>query len=79
MGNCFAPENRVTFPFMEPHGIVCPRCNSASLRLSMLRSGDVRWLLTLRYPFRCRDCDLRSYVFIWQALAIRRARRVLSQ
>ena len=59
----------------ESHGVVCPWCYSSSLRLSMLRPGDVRWLLTLRYPIRCQDCEQRCYAFIWQALAIHRASR----
>jgi hypothetical protein len=57
-----------------PLGKLCPICFSETLRRSKLRSGDVRLLLTLRYPVRCKNCGERSHNFIWKAFALRHAK-----
>jgi len=54
----------------------CPFCNSARLRNSRSRVGDILHLLILRSPVRCHSCQERLYVPIWRAREIRRATKL---
>jgi DNA-directed RNA polymerase subunit RPC12/RpoP len=51
---------------MKPSAIACPYCGSTGLR----RSRRASWLEILpmtigSYPFRCSDCNQRSWISIW--------------
>ena len=51
---------------MKPSAIACPCCASTSLR----RSRRASWLEILpmmvgSYPFRCLDCNQRSWISVW--------------
>jgi hypothetical protein len=46
---------------MAPPEMVCPTCYSTEFRLSRLRAEDRLQLLLLRYPVRCRGCNIRLY------------------
>jgi hypothetical protein len=45
----------------------CYHCGSSYLRLSRLRAFDVRQLLQLQVPVRCRSCMERRYVSLFFA------------
>jgi len=60
---------------MKPSAIACPHCGSASLR----RSRRASWLEVIpmtvgSYPFRCLDCNQRSWVNIWLVSRLRFAK-----
>lgn len=46
----------------------CLRCGRKSLRLSRIRNRDIKQLLRLRYPVRCKACLDRGYTLIWNAV-----------
>ncbi len=50
----------------------CPACGSRNLRPSQLQSEDLVYLLTLRYPVRCRYCRERFFVSIFNIRKVRR-------
>jgi len=47
--------------------VLCNGCGSDKFRASHFRLKDLRQLLMLRRPLRCRICSERVYVFIPQA------------
>ncbi len=60
---------------MKPSAIACPYCSSTSLR----RSRRASWLELLpmligSYPFRCLDCNQRSWISIWLFSRLRYAK-----
>jgi hypothetical protein len=55
--------------------IACRRCGSSEFRVSRFRLADMRRLLVLQLPVRCRACMLRDYVFIPLIFKIRNAAR----
>jgi hypothetical protein len=40
---------------------LCPNCWSERLRTSGFRLLDALWLIVLRIPMRCRDCEERFH------------------
>jgi hypothetical protein len=56
-------------------GPVCHACGSSEFRTSHLRGSDIRKLLTLRFPIRCRICSMRDFTFVGTALSFRRKNR----
>jgi hypothetical protein len=54
----------------------CLFCGSERLRTSRFRAPDLIRLLGLRYPIRCNDCKMRSYVGFLHALQIRRIHKL---
>ena len=52
--------------------VFCRVCGSRNIRPSHFQFKDFRFLLTLRYPVRCRACRKRFVVSIFR---IRRVRR----
>jgi len=54
----------------------CHFCGSSRLRYTRFRASDLTHLLLIRLPVRCRNCQTRSYVWIWQALQVRRATKL---
>jgi len=56
----------------------CSWCGSTSLRASRFQLPDLRQLLLLQYPVRCRTCRDRSYRFLpllWKLPKAARAHR----
>ena len=52
--------------------VYCQACGSRNIRPSYFRITDAGFLLTLRFPVRCRQCRKRFAVSIFK---IRRLRR----
>ncbi len=52
--------------------MICPYCQSDSLRKSKFRAGDFFQMLLLRLPVRCRNCQERSYVSISMSRQLQR-------
>jgi DNA-directed RNA polymerase subunit RPC12/RpoP len=51
---------------MKPGAIACPYCGGLSLRRSRRKAWfEFFGMLFGRYPFRCLDCNQRSWVSIW--------------
>jgi hypothetical protein len=57
----------------------CSNCDSSIFRTSKLRLLDFARLLFLQYPVRCRYCHERSFVTIFLAYKIHRARKLRRQ
>jgi hypothetical protein len=52
----------------------CPDCYSSEFRISRFRAEDILHLVTLRYPLRCTNCNMRTYATLGQAIkALRRS------
>jgi hypothetical protein len=51
---------------------ICRDCGNSNFRTSHFRLEDVLRLLLLQYPVRCRVCEKRSFIFIWQVSKIKR-------
>ena len=59
--------------------VKCSSCGSANLRTSRFQLPDLRRLLLLQYPVRCRSCRDRSYRFLfllWKLPKAVRAHRI---
>lgn len=54
----------------------CRFCGSEKLRTSRFRGTDLFRILLFEYPIRCRECDMRGYTTILQALHIRHFRKM---
>ena len=54
----------------------CHFCGSSRLRYSRFRVSDLPYIFLIRLPVRCRNCQARSYIWISQAMAIRRATKL---
>jgi hypothetical protein len=54
----------------------CGWCGSANLRTSRFQLTDLRRLLLLHYPVRCRSCRERSYRFLFLLWRLPKAARV---
>ena len=50
----------------------CRFCGSEKLRTSRFRGTDLFRILLFEYPIRCRECNMRGYTTILQALHIRK-------
>jgi hypothetical protein len=48
--------------------VVCSDCFSASFRMSRIRVKDIKHLVLLRLPVRCRQCHRRCHVTFRSAL-----------
>lgn len=56
--------------------MVCPTCfYSDKFRLSRFRSSDLKSLLALRYPVRCRRCSNRTHAGLLFAFRLWQSRR----
>jgi DNA-directed RNA polymerase subunit RPC12/RpoP len=60
---------------MKPSAVACPYCASTSLR----RSRRASWFELIpmsigSYPFRCFDCNQRSWINIWLVSRMRYAK-----
>ena len=56
--------------------MICRLCGSRGFRCSHFRASDLRLLLFLHFPVRCRNCGRRDFAELRDAWAIRRADRV---
>jgi hypothetical protein len=56
--------------------LTCHRCGFSNFRLSRFRAADLKRLLLLQYPVRCRSCNDRTYGGLALALALYQARLV---
>jgi len=56
--------------------MVCRICRYSNFRLSHYRSSDLKNLLLLQYPVRCRECNGRQYGSLLLALQLLQAQRV---
>jgi len=54
----------------------CPFCEADQLRNSQYQAEDFFRLLLLRLPVRCRNCQERSYVSIFESRKIQRESRL---
>jgi hypothetical protein len=52
--------------------VICRRCGSTDFRTSRFRLQDLRRLLFLQLPVRCRSCQLRTFTFLPNLFKIRR-------
>jgi len=43
--------------------MICISCGSGQLRKSKVRLTDIPHLLLLKFPARCRICDVRRFVW----------------
>ena len=59
--------------------VTCRFCGSENVRPSLLRIGDLAFLLVLRHPIRCRRCRHRSHVSVFKIAAIRRQAQARSR
>ena len=59
--------------------MLCPDCYSDKFRLSRLRLRDVPFLVALKYPLRCKNCQTRIHTSLPQAFEVMRKRRTASQ
>lgn len=51
---------------MRPSAIACPYCGGSSLRRSRRKAWfEFLGMMVGRYPFRCLDCNQRSWLSIW--------------
>jgi len=48
----------------------CLFCGTTDFRVSHFRLRDLRRLLFLQFPVRCRICQRRAYVPVWHILEI---------
>lgn len=59
--------------------LMCPNCWSQQLRFSRFRLRDALWLIVLRMPVRCRECEVRFHPSVLrvrrQAARARRSER----
>jgi len=53
--------------------VFCHECGSLMVRQATLRIADAVYLLTLRYPVRCRTCRKRWYISLFRARRLPRS------
>lgn len=52
--------------------MLCGYCGANSFRISRMRPADLPKLLLMLFPVRCRRCNKRTFITVFQAVIVQK-------